>query len=325
MLFSIKYFIYILIIYQILIFLYYTIRFLNRHFIMSELNLLERYGKNSYVMITGPSSGQGYHFTKEFAKRGFNLFLIGSKRTTNVIKELNSLYPTIKIIFIEKDFRKAFEPTFFNIIIDKIESINGNISILINNVAHRSAWAPYHTMPDKLINDTIVVGTIVQSRLTHIVIPYFIKRKENNAIINITAQCIVPTYGFGEILGSEISVPFLSVYEAANAFGYYQTNSLIKEYEKYKYKIDFLNIMPGAVLTENTQYLKNTIFNIKVDRFVSNIMKLVGNVNGTSYGYWGHEFSILLINMFPFLKEPALFNTGKTIANEYMNTPPKKY
>ena len=325
MLITIKYFIYILVIYQILLFIYYSNKFIYKHFLMKELNLLERYGKNSYVMITGPSSGQGYYFAKEFSKRGFNLFLIGSKRTQNVIKEIKKLYPSIKIIFIEKDFREAHNHTFFEDIKKNIELINGNISILINNVGHRSAWTPYHTMPQKLINDTIIVGTIVQSQLSRIVIPYFIKRTKHNAIINITAQCIIPTYGFGEILENEITVPYLSVYEASNAFGYYQTNSLIKEYQKYKYKIDFLNIMPGAVLTENTQYLENTIFNIKVDRFVNNIMKLVGNVNGTSYGYWGHEFSIFLINMFPFLKEPVLHNTGKTIANEYMNTPPKKY
>ena len=31
--------------------------------------------------------------------------------------------------------------------------------------------------------------------------------------------------------------------------------------------------MPGAVLTENTTYLSNTIFNVNADKFVSNIIK----------------------------------------------------
>ena len=321
----IKQFIYIIVVYQLLLFLFYTLRFLHRHFMMRKINLLERYGENSYAMITGASSGQGYHFAKEFAKEGFNLFLIGSVRTEKVIQELKELYPHIKILFIEKDFRKAYQPNFFDSIKDGVDKIGGNISALVNNVAHRSAWAPFHQMPEQLINDTIIVGTIVQSQLIRLVIPYFIKRSEHNTIINITAQCIVPTYGFGEILGGEISVPYLSVYEASNAFGYFQSNSLLKEYEKYNYKIDILNIMPGAVLTENTEYLKNTIFNVNVDTFVNNIMRQVGHVSGNSYGYWGHEFSILLINMFPFIKEYVLHKTGKTISNEYMATPPKKY
>lgn len=318
-----KFFIYLLVVYQLLLLFYYFCRFIYRHFIMKKKDLLKRYGYNSYVLITGASSGQGYHFAKEFASLGFNLFLIGSIRTKKVINELNTQYPAINIIFIEKDFRKAYEPSFFNDIKDTINSIN--VSILINNVAHRSAWKPYHKMPNQLINDTIIVGTIVQSQLTRLVIPQFIKRKEHNAILNITAQCIFPTYGFGEILDNAVSVPYLSVYEAANAFGYYQSNSLMKEYEKYNYKLDILNIMPGAVLTENTKYLKNTIFNVKVNTFVKNIIKMIGNVNGNYYGYWGHEFSVFLVNLFPFLKNHILHKTGETITNEYMSTPPKKY
>ena len=318
-----KILIYLLVIYQLLLLFYYFCRFIYRHFIMKKKDLLKRYGYNSYVIITGASSGQGYHFAKEFANLGFNLFLIGSKRTNKVLNELKTQYPSINIIFIEKDFRKAYETSFFNDIKDTINSIN--VSILINNVAHRSAWKPYHKMPNQLINDTIIVGTIVQSQLTRLVIPQFIKRKEHNAILNITAQCIFPTYGFGEILDNAVSLPYLSVYEASNAFGYYQSNSLMKEYEKYNYKLDILNIMPGAVLTENTKYLKNTIFNVKVDIFVKNIMKMIGNVNGNYYGYWGHEFSIFLVNLVPFLKNSILHKTGDTITNEYMSTTPKKY
>ena len=319
--------IYILVIYQFLLLFFYFLRFIYRHFILNEKDLLNIYGPNSYVLITGASSGQGYFFAKEFAKRNFNLFLIGSKRTQKVINEIKTENSNIKIIFIEKDFRKANQPTFFTDIESKIKDINGNVSILINNVAYRAAWFPFHKMPNNLINDTITVGTIVQARLTRLIIPFFIKRnyKFRNAIINITAQCTMPTYGFGEILENEVSVPFLSVYEGANAFGYYQTNSLIKEYKKYDYKIDTLNVMPGAVLTENTKYLINTIFNVDVNQFVKNIMKSIANIKGNCYGYWGHEFSIFLMNCLPFLKNPILYNTRKTIALNYMNTPIKKY
>ena len=321
----IKYFIYLIVAYQALLFLYYIFRFIYRHFLIKKLNLIERYGKNSYVIITGASSGQGYHFAKEFAKEGFNLFLIGSIRTKKVINEIKTKHPNINIIFIEKDFRKAHHPNFFYNIKESINNINGNISILVNNVAYRTAWKPYHKMPEQLINDSITVGTIVQSQLTRIVLPYFIKRKQKSAILNITAQCIIPTYLFGEILGNEISVPYLSVYEASNAFGYFQANSLLNEYKKYNYKIDILNVTPGAVLTKNTKYLKNIIFNVDVDKFVNNIMKQIGHYSGTCYGYWGHEFSIFLMNIFPFMKQYFLDKTGETIANDFMIKPFKKY
>ena len=82
-----------------------------------------------------------------------------------------------------------------------------------------------------------------------------------------------PNIGIGIGLSNEISLPYLSVYEAANAFGFYHANSLYKE---YKDKIDFLNITPGAVVTENTKYLEKTIFSIDSNKFVNNFEICVG-------------------------------------------------
>jgi uncharacterized membrane protein len=79
------------------------------------------------------------------------------------------------------------------------------------------------------------------------------------------------------------------------------------------------------VVTENTGFLKNTIFNVKADEFVKNSIKMIGNVNGSTYAYWGHAISVLIINIFPFIKKPVLYNTGHKIATDYMSMPPKKY
>ena len=226
---KIIYLIVIIAIYQFILLLFSLTRFIYQHFIVKEQNLLEKYGKNSYVLITGASSGQGRHFALNFAKRGFNIFLIGSKRSKNTIKEIIKKYPNVKTELIIKDFRNSFKNDFFNDIEEKINKIDGNISILINNVGHRTAWDPYHKMPKQLINDTIAVGTIVQSQLIRICIPHFLKRQQKSCIINITAQCIMPTYGFGEIHSNQISLPFLSVYEASNAYGHYHANSIMKE------------------------------------------------------------------------------------------------
>ena len=53
-----------------------------------------------------------------------------------------------KALFLEKPFG-------INVIDSK--KVDGNISILVNNVAHRTAWIPYHKMPRNIINDTIIV------------------------------------------------------------------------------------------------------------------------------------------------------------------------
>ena len=113
---------------------------------------------------------------------------------------------------------------------DSIKKVGGNISGLINNVAYRTAWNPYHESPAQSINDSIIVGTVVQSQLTRIVISHFLKRDQSlsNFIVNITAQCIFPTFGLGEMMDNNITVPYLSVYEGANDLGFIRETQFTK-------------------------------------------------------------------------------------------------
>jgi short-subunit dehydrogenase len=235
----------------------------------------------------------------------------------------------VETMIIYKDFRKAFEDNFFDDISNAIKEKYGKISILINNVGYRTAWKPFHEMPSELIRDTIATGTIVQSRLTQLVIPNFLLRKEQgykSALVNITAQCLHPNYLFGITTGNEISVPYLSVYEAANAFGFYQGNSIYKEYMN---DFDILNITPGAVITNNTQCLDETLFNIDSLTFVRQIIKMMGNIQGHTCAYWGHAFSNFLINLAPFMKDKILDKVGNTLSDNFMinykNKNNKKY
>jgi short-subunit dehydrogenase len=307
-----------LILFQLILLLIQFILGIYKYFIINELNLLERYGKGAWVIITGASSGQGYDFALAFAKRGFHILMIGSKRCLETQHFINTHYPNVKTKIILKDFRKAFEDDFFNDIEKEINTIGINNALLINNVGHRVGWKPYHEMNPNYIRDTIATGTIVQSRLTHILIPYFLERRKSglkSGLINITAQCMHPNFLFGITMSNEISIPYLSVYEASNAFGFYQGNSIYKEYEGL---FDILNITPGAIITNNTKYLSGTLFNIESKLFVDNIISLIGNIQGTTCAYWGHALSNYLINFAPFIKDNILHHVGDIIATHFM-------
>jgi short-subunit dehydrogenase len=288
----------------------------SKYFLLKELDLIERYGKDSWVVISGPSSGQGAQFALQFAKRGFNLLLLGSIRTHNTIDKINKLYPLCNVKFINVDFGKAFNDNFFDDIEKAINELD--VSILVNNVGMRTAWIGYETMPVNIIKETIAVGCIVQSRLIQLVLPGFLKRDKKSCIINMTAQCLHP----GMFMSNEISVPYMSVYEAANAYGFYHASSIYKE---YKDKLDILNITPGAVVTENTQYLKNTHFNVDCKTFVNNIITMLGQVQGNTCGHYKHAISAYLVNFAPWIKDAALEETGKTIATDYMKNYKNKH
>jgi hypothetical protein len=107
----------------------------------------------------------------------------------------------------------------------------------------------------------------------------------------------------------------MSVYEATNAYAFYHSQSIYKE---YKNEFDILNITPGAVITPNTGFLKSTIFNIDSDRFTDNIIKFMGNVQGSTCAYVGHAMSGYLINLFPPAKDKILENVGSIISEDYM-------
>ena len=86
----------LLVVFQLFLLGSAALKGLHKYFLLNELNLLERYGSGSWVAITGASSGQGYEMALAFAQRGFNLLLIGSKRTQETVARVKAEYPEIK-------------------------------------------------------------------------------------------------------------------------------------------------------------------------------------------------------------------------------------
>lgn len=281
--------------------------FCNQYLLTTEKNLPERYGKGSWVLITGPSSGMGERFAHEFANRGFNLLLVGSKRTKKVIKDINNVYDGIKVKFVEADFSNSFNDGFFDNIQKEVDELGSDWRILINNVGYRTACDDYRQMSVSEMKKTIAVGTLVQSKLIQMALQQFSKIKSHTAIVNITAQNSVCTDLFA--VQNDISVPYLACYEASNAYGYFHAKSVYEEIKTKYPQIDFLIITPGAVRTKHTEeVLKDVIFSVDVDTFIKNIIKLMGNRNGIYCAHWGHSISGAFLNLFPFFDKDSVTN-----------------
>jgi short-subunit dehydrogenase len=294
--------------------------FIGQYALTWELDLPNRYGKNSWVLITGPSSGMGERFAHEFANRGFNLLLVGSKRTKLVIADITRKHKDIGIRFIEKDFSETyFNEYFFDDIQKEVDNLGSKWTILINNVGYRTGHKDYREMPINEIKKTVAVGTIVQAKLIQMALQKFAKRKTHTAIISITAKGSINTDLFA--LDNDITVPHLAAYEATNAWGYYHAKSVYAEIKNKFPLIDFLIITPGAVLTKNTDsVLHNTAFAVDVETYIKNVIKLMGNYQGPMCAYYGHSFSDALINIVPwFDKETIMKEVGINFANNLSN------
>lgn len=276
-----------------------------------------------WVVITGGSSGQGREFALQFAEQGFAVMLIGSQRshaTAALVREKG-----VECRVVVKDFGRAFEDGFFDDIERALKPLD--CAILVNNIGHRTGWMPFHASPVRSLHETIACGTVVQTRMTHLLLPKLLDRltrhpHTRSGIVFITAQCMHPNTGFAipGFIDNAISVPYLSTYEASNAYGYYHACSLIQEYADVD-RLDLLNITPGAVLTENTAHvLRDAPFAVSAETFVRNILRFLGgNVsNGSTCAHWGHALSNALVGFAPWKKDVWLRRVGKSIAADYM-------
>ena len=294
----------LIVILKIVIFRVYP--FVEQYILMKELDLTSRYNSKdgTWALITGPSSGMGERFAHEFADRGFNLLLVGSKRTKTVIKNIKKTHKNIQIKFIEVDFSNSFETNFFDPIQKEVDTLGDKWRILINNVGYRTFSLNYEDMPITEMKKTIAVGTLVQAKLMQMALQKFssqLYQHQHTAIVNITAQNTIPTDLFA--INTDLTVPHLACYEATNVFGYCHAKSVYAEIKDKYPLIDFFIITPGAVSTKNTEpVLKDVIFSVDVNTFIKNVIKLMGNKNGIYCAHWGHSLSGALINIFPFFR-----------------------
>mmetsp|Transcript_6645 Transcript_6645/g.5753 ORF Transcript_6645/g.5753 Transcript_6645/m.5753 type:complete len:90 (+) Transcript_6645:61-330(+) len=79
---------------RILFLFFHALSVFYRIFLSPKIDILHRYGKNSFVFITGAANGIGKEYAKHFANTGFNLILIdkdkkGLKTTKEELENLN--------------------------------------------------------------------------------------------------------------------------------------------------------------------------------------------------------------------------------------------
>ena len=117
---------------QLLITIIVLFRSFYKYFICSEVDFQARYGENTYVVVTGGSSGQGREFAIQFAQRGFHLLIIGSENSYRTKKYIEQRYPGIKCDVLIKDFCQSFETRFFDDIEQAIQE--RPVSVLVNNI-----------------------------------------------------------------------------------------------------------------------------------------------------------------------------------------------
>ena len=124
-------------------------------------------------------------FAKEFASRGFNIFVISrtESKLQALCSELESEYQ-VSTRYLPKDFTKAYESEFFEDIYKNTEDID--VSVLINNVGMVNMKSHPDAKKDD-IKDVITVNTYSQALLSHEFLNRMLKRENRSAIIDMSS------------------------------------------------------------------------------------------------------------------------------------------
>ena len=265
--------------------------FIYRKFFRKPHDLLQRYGNDSYVLITGASDGIGKEFSFQFAKRGFNLILVSRtlSKLQEVASQINKMYPNVQIKVIEYDFTKKTSKENYIETFDNAEIQSLDMSVLINNlgISQREFYSDYTL--DQVYNH-INANVLSQSVLMNIFIKKFLKRSKNkSAIINMSSY------------SGTMPLVLSSMYCSTKIFDDYLLRSVAFENQYRKQcsgNIDFLSVRPLYVDTPSRKGHKREFGPITSEMCVKGILDDLGHDIVTN-GHWRHCLQAIIFDLVP--------------------------
>jgi NAD(P)-dependent dehydrogenase (short-subunit alcohol dehydrogenase family) len=188
------------------------------------------------ILITGASSGIGYHFAKILAVQGANV--IAAARRTDALKNLAKeadYAGRILPLALDVTATQSIEPT-----IDKAEALLGPIEILINNagIAHSARATDIAEQDFDAVFNTNVRGALFMAQTVG---ARMIERKIAGRITNVAS-----------VAGLTV-MPQLTVYGMSKAAVIFMTQCLAREWARFSINVNAL--CPGYLATKlNAEY-----------------------------------------------------------------------
>ena len=262
----------------IVIRIYHILYFFYKHYIRQGFNLIERYGSNSWVVITGATDGIGKGFAVAFAKLGFNLVLISrtEKKLEDVKDEIERLTNhSISIRIVKFDFSEKTTIEDYNEMINKFSDLD--VSVLINNVGWTDTKR-FHKFEGKEIQDHININVVPQGLLTSLLLQKLYNRSKRSAIINLSS------------FASGCQAVGMIPYNAVKAFN--NTHSKLCSYE-LKEKIDCISVKPMYVESPLTKVKADFWHVITTEQLCDSVIRQVGHEIET-FGHPKHDWQASL-------------------------------
>lgn len=221
---------------------------------MKQHDLVARYGKDSWAVITGGSDGIGLGIAHRLAMNKINIVLVARNETKlkEKVAEIKKLYK-VKAEYRVADFGKGMTPEFYTKLNETMKDLD--VSILVNNVG--MGMKEFHISEVQGIWDQGILNMVPQFMMTKMFLPRFKSRTSRCCVIDLSSFAAV-----GEMADT-------GFYGATKAFNRAFSQGMGEKFGS-EFGIDFLTVKPGFVLTnigDGTGNTVKTMMKNKADNF----------------------------------------------------------
>lgn len=240
----------------------------------------------NWAVVTGGSDGIGKEFAIQLAKAKFNLVLISrtASKLKTVASEIEAMGYGVQIETIPLDFAKATDKNYQSIS-DFLAPLP--VSILVNNVGtNHDIPIPFHEESVQVIDDIVNVNIKSIMRITHLVLPLFLKRSKQQQ----QPSLVLNVGSFAGVLPT----PYLSVYSGSKAFLSYWSQCLARELAPHKIHVEYLSTY--FVTSAMSKIRRSSIMIPNPKTYVKAVLSRAGNYfHHIPYGphqvmYWVMQF-----------------------------------
>ena len=216
------------------------VSWINRNYIRKKQDLNEKYGKDSWIWVTGATAGIGLAICKYAASdQNMNVVLVGRNKEKLVAaeKEVKEANPKVKTKIYRFDFNDSVEIEAYQKLSDDLKDLD--ISMFVSNagVMHCNPFLDEkeNSQTLELIKEMVETNVFGPSWLTKIFMNRFQKRSQRSAMIIVASVAGYTPMPYNQhYAGTKAFLKSLS-----NAVGFENNN-----------KVDTLAFWPGFVTTQ---------------------------------------------------------------------------
>lgn len=245
--------------------------------------LAKRYGRGSWVLITGAGDGLGKAFSQELAHYGFNLLLVSrtQEKLDRLRAELEAL--GIQVLTVCADLSDSSEHTYSRIF---AAARDVDLSIVINCVGvtvHRR----YGDIPAATLRRLLSVNVDTTAIVTHTMLPLLLRHTATTgrrcAMLNV-----------GSIVG-RFYWPGTQLYGACKAFIDHLSVPLAYEYRD---QLDVLSFQPTVMATAMATGTEPAAITVTPQVAAHAALSHLGRCV-RSHGHWRHGLVAALFSVLP--------------------------